>query len=51
MNTHQLFEAKIFKIVNIFETDFPEYDNLLTFISLEASQIFFEIDLDTFSGK
>ena len=44
INTHQLFEAKIFTLANTFQTDFPEYDRLLAFIPLETAQIYFGIN-------
>ena len=44
INTHQLFEAKIFTLANTFQTDFPEYDRLLAFIPLETAQRYFGMD-------
>ena len=44
INTHQIFEAKIFTVVNTFQTDFPEYDHLLAFISFSTAQRYFDLD-------
>ena len=44
INTHQVFEAKIFTLANTFQTDFPEYDRLLAFIPLKTAQRYFDLD-------
>ena len=44
LNTDKVFEAKIFTVESTFQTDFPEYDRLLAFISLETAQIYFDIN-------
>ena len=44
MNTQPAFEAKIFTVTNTFQTDFPEYDHLLAFISFKTAQRYFGLD-------
>ena len=41
---HQLLKAEIFNVVNIFQTDFPEYDKLLAFIPIEKAQSYFGLE-------
>ena len=40
----QILHAHNFNIINIFQTDFPEYDRLLAFIQLDTAEIFFGMD-------
>jgi len=40
----QLFNAKILKVANIFQTDFPEYDKLLAFVSLKKAKSIFNME-------
>ncbi len=44
MVSHQLLKAEIFNVVNIFQTDFPEYDRLLAFIPIEKAQSYFGLE-------
>ena len=45
----QVLQAQNFTIINIFQTDFPEYDRLLAFIPIQIAGSFFEME-DTVSG-
>ena len=49
MTKEQILQAKKFTIINIFQTDFPEYDRLLAFIPIDSAEIFFNMD-NTVSG-
>ena len=44
-----IFRAKKLTLINTFETNFPEYDRILTFIPLETAQKYFNYG-DNFSG-
>ena len=43
VDTYRLFFGVKFKVKAIFKTDFPEYDRLLLFTSIEAAQRLFEL--------
>ncbi len=49
MSKKQILKAKNFTVINIFQTDFPEYDRLLAFIPIETANIFFKMG-NTASG-
>ena len=40
----QILQAQNLTVVNIFQTDFPEYDLLLGFIPIQTADTFFEMD-------
>ena len=49
MVQEQIMHAQNFTIINIFKTDFPEYDRLLAFIPIQAADVLFEMG-NTVSG-
>ncbi len=42
--TDQLFKAKKMNVINTFKTDFPEYDRLLAFISIDTAREYFSFE-------
>ncbi len=49
MIANQLFKAKKMNVINTFKTDFPEYDRLLAFISIDTAKEYFSLE-DHVSG-
>lgn len=49
MAQEQILQAQYFTVINIFQTDFPEYDRLLTFVPIKTADSFFGMN-NTASG-